>query len=85
MQLLLEVGFVGILVIIVVTSFNGITDEHGLPHAFLECMPFVSLLVVLFAVVAVIHDQHLFKEIIDWVLKQEEETQVSACCRMLSV
>ncbi|ONF44554.1 Na+/H+ antiporter NhaB [Marinobacter lutaoensis] len=65
---LAEVGLIGLLVIILITALNGITDEHQIGKAFQESLPFTSLLVVFFAVVAVIHEQHLFKPIIDHVL-----------------
>jgi len=54
------VGLVGLMVIILLTAFNGIVDEHQIGHAFQEALPFTALLVVFFAVVAVIHQQHLF-------------------------
>ncbi|WP_339801328.1 sodium/proton antiporter NhaB [uncultured Marinobacter sp.] len=65
---LAEVGLIGLLVIILITSFTGVTDEHQIGKAFQESLPFTSLLVVFFAIVAVIHEQHLFKPIIDFVL-----------------
>ena len=65
---LAEVGLIGLLVIILITSFTGITDEHQIGKAFQEALPFTSLLVVFFAIVAVIHEQHLFTPIIDFVL-----------------
>ncbi|WP_404366140.1 sodium/proton antiporter NhaB [Marinobacter sp.] len=67
---LAEVGLIGLLVIILITSFTGITDEHQIGKAFQEALPFTSLLVVFFAIVAVIHEQHLFTPIIDFVLAQ---------------
>ncbi|KPQ29056.1 MAG: Na+:H+ antiporter, NhaB family [Marinobacter excellens HL-55] len=70
-----EVGLIGLLVIILITSFNGVTDEHQIGKAFQESLPFTSLLVVFFAVVAVIHQQHLFKPVIDFVLTQPEASQ----------
>jgi len=72
---LAEVGLIGLLVIILITSFTGITDEHNIGKAFQESLPFTSLLVVFFAVVAVIHEQHLFKPIIDYVLALPESEQ----------
>jgi NhaB family Na+:H+ antiporter len=57
------------------TALNGITEEHQIGHAFEEALPFTSLLVVFFAVVAVIHDQHLFTPIIDWVFAQSVQAQ----------
>lgn len=65
---LAEVGLIGLLVIILITSFNGVSDEHQIGKAFQEALPFTSLLVVFFAIVAVIHDQHLFSPIINAVL-----------------
>jgi len=62
------VGFIGLALIIFQTAFMGIIDEHQLGHAFEEALPFTGLLVVFFVIVAMIHDQHLFKPIIDWVL-----------------
>jgi NhaB family Na+:H+ antiporter len=65
---LAEVGLIGLMVIVLITAFTGITDEHRLGSAFKDAMPFTALLVVFFAVVAVIHDQHLFVPLIEWVL-----------------
>jgi NhaB family Na+:H+ antiporter len=70
-----EVGLIGLLVIILITAFNGVTDEHQIGKAFQESLPFTSLLVVFFAVVAVIHEQHLFKPVIDFVLAQPAQHQ----------
>jgi Na+/H+ antiporter NhaB len=70
-----EVGFVGLGIMVFLTSFNGITEEYEVAHAFLEAMPFVSLLVVFFGVVAVIQDQQIFTPIIDGVLELEEGMQ----------
>jgi NhaB family Na+:H+ antiporter len=70
-----EVGFVGLAITIVVTACNGITEEHELGDAFLEAMPFVSLLVVFFGVVAIIQDQAIFEPIIDGVLELDPRMQ----------
>ena len=72
------VGLIGLMVIILLTSFNGVTEEHEFGHAFTEALPFTALLVVFFAIVAVIHDQHLFKPIVDYVLAMEGSTQLVA-------
>jgi Na+:H+ antiporter, NhaB family len=63
-----EVGLIGLLILVLATSFIGITEEHRLGHAFEASLPFTSLLVVFFAIVAVIHDQHLFEPVTQWVL-----------------
>ena len=62
------VGFIGLALIIVQTAFMGIIEEHSIGKAFEEALPFTALLVVFFVIVAMIHDQHLFKPIIDWAL-----------------
>ncbi|MFF7110175.1 sodium/proton antiporter NhaB [Pseudomonas sichuanensis] len=70
-----EVGLIGLLVIVLITAFTGITDEHRLGRAFQDAMPFTALLVVFFAVVAVIHQQQLFNPLIAWVLALPTEQQ----------
>jgi len=72
---LAEPGVVGLLVIVLATAFNGITEEHRIGHAFEEALPFTALLVVFFAIVAVIHHQGLFSPVIDWVMTYEGRTQ----------
>ena len=69
------VGIIGLGVIILLTSFKGITHEHDLGDAFKEALPFTALLVVFFGVVSVIADQQLFTPIITYVLAQETSNQ----------
>ena len=72
---LAAVGIIGLGVIILLTSFKGITHEHDLGDAFKEALPFTALLVVFFGVVSVIADQELFTPIIGYVLSQEAANQ----------
>ncbi len=72
---LAPVGFIGLALIILQTAFMGIVDEHSLGKAFEEALPFTGLLVVFFVIVAMIHDQHLFKPIIDWALAKDPASQ----------
>ena len=72
---LAEPGIVGLLVIVLATAFNGVTEEHRIGHAFEEALPFTALLVVFFAIVAVIHEQGLFSPVIHWVMTYEGKTQ----------
>ena len=74
---LAPVGFIGLFLIVVQTAFMGITDEHSLGKAFEEALPFTGLLVVFFVIVAMIHDQHLFTPIIDYVLAMPPNSQPS--------
>ena len=74
---LAEVGLIGLSVIILATSFTGVTDEHAIGKAFTEALPFTALLAVFFAVVAVIIDQQLFAPIIHYVLQAEPDAQLT--------
>ena len=65
---LAEVGLIGLAVIVLLTTFNGVIEEHQIGKAFEEALPFTALLVVFFAIVGVIHTQHLFSPIISWIL-----------------
>jgi len=74
---LAQPGVVGLLVIVLATAFNGITEEHRIGHAFEEALPFTGLLVVFFAIVAVIDNQGLFSPVIDWVMTYEGKTRTA--------
>ncbi|CAM3820392.1 sodium/proton antiporter NhaB [Xenorhabdus thuongxuanensis] len=74
---LAEVGLIGLSVIILATSFCGITEEHALGKAFEEALPFTALLTVFFSVVAVIVDQQLFAPFIQFVLQSSPASQLS--------
>jgi NhaB family Na+:H+ antiporter len=71
------VGIVGLTIIVLLTAFNGIIEEHKIGHAFEEALPFTALLVVFFAIVAVIHSQHLFSPIINTVLAMDASVRPS--------
>jgi len=73
-----EVGLIGLLVIILATSFTGIIEEHRIGKAFEAALPFTALLVVFFVIVAEIHDQHLFEPVIHWVLALDGRGQAAA-------
>jgi NhaB family Na+:H+ antiporter len=70
-----SVGLVGLMVIVLLTAFNGIIEEHRIGSAFEEALPFTALLVVFFTIVAVIHEQHLFAPVIDQVLAMDQDIQ----------
>jgi NhaB family Na+:H+ antiporter len=74
---LAEVGLIGLAIIVLQTAFNGVTEEHQLGESFKEALPFTGLLVVFFAVVAVIHDQHLFTPVVEAVLRLEGKEQLA--------
>ncbi|MEO8444927.1 MAG: sodium/proton antiporter NhaB [Gammaproteobacteria bacterium] len=71
-----EVGLIGLLIIVLATAFNGIIEEKRLGHAFEAALPFTALLVVFFAIVAMIQDQGLFSPFTDWALSLEGRLQV---------
>ncbi len=72
---LTAVGVIGLAVIVLLTAFNGVIEEHQIGHAFEEALPFTALLVVFFAIVAVIHEQHLFTPVITYVLSLEADVR----------
>lgn len=72
-----EVGLIGLLVIILATSFTGVVEEHRLGKAFEAALPFTALLVVFFIIVATIHDQHLFEPLMTRVLAMEGRAQTA--------
>lgn len=74
---LAEVGLIGLLLIILTTSFMGITDEPRIGKAFEAALPFASLLVVFFALVAQIKDQHLFEYVVQWALNFDGKLQTA--------
>lgn len=73
---LAEAGIIGLSVIILVTSFCGITDEKYIGNSFRESLPFVSLLMVFFSIVAVISDQKLFLPLIKLILNSSKSSQL---------
>ena len=73
---LAEVGIIGLTVIIFITAFNGIIEEHQIGEAFKEALPFTALLVVFFAIVAVIQEQNLFAGIIGYGLSLDDSNQI---------
>ena len=75
---IMEVGLIGLMLLVVVTAFTGITEEARIGHAFEESLPFVSLLVIFFVIVAMIHDLHLFTPVVEWVLALPREQQPGA-------
>jgi NhaB family Na+:H+ antiporter len=72
-----EVGIIGLMVIVLATAFTGVTEEQRLGKAFEAALPFTALLVVFFAVVAVLHDQHLFEPVVSAVLQMEGRAQTA--------
>jgi Na+:H+ antiporter, NhaB family len=74
---LAEVGLIGLAVIVLATAFTGITEEQRLGKAFEYALPFTSLLIVFFAIVAVLHDQHLFEPPVSAVLQLEGRAQTA--------
>ena len=74
----MPVGLIGLSLLVLVTALTGITEEHQIGKAFEESLPFVSLLVIFFVVVAMIHDLHLFTPVIDYVLAMPIDQQPKA-------
>ena len=62
-----EVGLIGVGLIVIVTAFTGLTKEHDIGVAFTNAMPFAVLIVVFFAILGVVHEQHLVTPLAEWV------------------
>ncbi|AMA64658.1 Na(+)/H(+) antiporter NhaB [Candidatus Arsenophonus lipoptenae] len=71
-----EAGLIGLSVIILITTFCGITDEQAIGKAFKESLPFTALLIVFFSIVAVIIDQNLFTPFIKIILQSSKSSQL---------
>jgi NhaB family Na+:H+ antiporter len=71
------VGLVGLALIVIATAFTGVTEEHRIGRAFLDALPFTALLVVFFAIVAVIHEQRLIGPVITAVFALPRDLQPS--------
>jgi NhaB family Na+:H+ antiporter len=72
------VGLVGLGLIVLTTAFSGVTEEHRIGAAFQDALPFTALVVVFFAIVAVIHDQELFAPLVDYVFALPPDLQPGA-------
>ncbi len=75
---IMEVGLLGLCLLVLVTAMMGIKEEAQIGHAFEESLPFVSLLCIFFVVVGMIHDLHLFSPVIEAVLRMPEADQAGA-------
>lgn len=70
-----EIGLIGLAILILLTTLNGVTDEPQIGKAFEESLPFTALLIVFFAIIAIIHEHHLFQPVINFVLESESSKQ----------
>jgi len=61
-------GLVGLIILLLLTTFLGVVDGEQLGASFTEALPFAALLVVFFALAAVIDEQGLFRGIVHYVL-----------------
>jgi NhaB family Na+:H+ antiporter len=73
-----EIGVIGLMIIVLATAFTGVVEEARLGKAFEAALPFTALLVVFFAIVGMIHQQHLFAPFLEWVLGLEPGDQAIA-------
>lgn len=71
-----EIGLIGLAVIVVTSAITGVTDEHHVAEAFMPGLPFASLLVVFYVIVAMIGSLHMFTGVIRWVLGMDAGMQV---------
>ena len=67
-------GMIGLSVIILVSSFCGVTSEGEIGKAFTENMPFVCVICVFFAIIAVISSNDLFGPVAELIFSMSDET-----------
>ncbi len=70
------VGLIGLSIIVLATTFCGVTTEEEVGKAFTESMPFCALLCVFFCIVTIIAQQDLFRPFIEWVFSIPKDTQI---------
>jgi NhaB family Na+:H+ antiporter len=70
-----EIGVIGLAIIVLATAFSGVVEESRLGKAFEAALPFTALLVVFFAIVGMIHQQHLFQPFLKWVMQLDPGSQ----------
>jgi NhaB family Na+:H+ antiporter len=70
-----EIGVIGLGILVLATAFTGIVEEGRLGKAFEAALPFTALLVVFFAIVGMIHQQELFRPLLEWVLRLDQVNQ----------
>ena len=73
-----EIGLIGLCLIIVLSAFSGLVKEHDFAESFNNAMPFVTLIIIFFAILAVVHDQHLVTPLIQWVFQFDGKVQLLA-------
>jgi len=73
---LAEIGLIGLGVIVLATAVTGVTDEHKVAEAFTPGLPFASLLVMFYVIVAMIQSQLMFQPVMQWVLGLEGREQI---------
>ena len=71
-----EVGLIGIGLIVIITALTGRIKEHDLAEAFNNAMPFAVLIVVFFAILGVVHSQHLISPLTQWVFTLSGKAQL---------
>jgi NhaB family Na+:H+ antiporter len=62
-----EIYVIGLILLIALTALTGRTSEHQIGEAASESAPFVFVLAIFFGIVGMVHAQHLFAPITDWV------------------
>jgi NhaB family Na+:H+ antiporter len=72
-----EVGLIGLTMVVLLTALLGVSEEHRLAEAMKTAIPFTGLLVVFFAIVAMIDLQQLFAPLIHQVALLQGPTQTA--------
>ncbi len=72
-----EIGLIGLTMLILLASFNGIIEEPQIGKAFKEALPFTALIIIFFAIISIINQQQLFQPLINYILHIDQSLQPS--------
>jgi len=73
-----SVGLIGLSLLVVLTTFNGVIDAEPLGDAFLEALPFAALLTVFFGIAAIIDHNNLFHNVVLGVVKKTGKERIAS-------
>ena len=73
-----EIYLIGVTIAVLASTFIGRTSEHALVEAAEEGLPFFFVLLIFFGVVGMVHSQHLFAPVTDWIFSFEGTSRMLA-------
>jgi NhaB family Na+:H+ antiporter len=75
---LASIGLLGLITMVVVSTAMGKVAESRYVPAYHAAMPFFALLLIFFGAVSIIHEQHLFDGLMQWIVSLSEQQRLLA-------